>query len=427
LILCFSGHLAKAQFAPPEARIAWGANSAPRADTVTSAAPHPSVARIIVPNRDGMSFGSGTLVDLREKHGLVLTNFHVVDGASDEITVRFPDGFVTGARLLKVDKVWDLAALAIWRPNCRAVPLAKIPPRPGDWLAIAGYGSGTYRFISGRCTQYFAPKPNFPLELVEVSVAARQGDSGGPIFNQQGELAGVLFGASYNTTMGSYCGRVREFLTSVLPADDGRTLLAARPSSAPLGSDGLTPLNAAAQAPNPFAAAPSGAGADATWPPGTAAARANVSSGGFAGSNATPYGASARSTAAPSGAANPFFAGAAPMTPLLGDSSSAAFRSLPSGLPPQPNSAGPHATFDARPVFAPAENSPETRTVARGGSATGANPAAEPSASRVPDDAVQKIWERVAGHTPLEQGKTILAGIGGLTLLVFVLRRFRAN
>ena len=55
---------------------------------------------------------------------------------------------------------------------------------------------------------------------MEVNVAARQGDSGGPIFNARGELAGVLFGSndSFLTgqyTMGSYCGRVRLFVASV--------------------------------------------------------------------------------------------------------------------------------------------------------------------------------------------------------------------
>ena len=43
---------------------------------------------------------------------------------------------------------------------------------------------------------------------------AREGDSGGPIFNERGELAGVLFGSGGGATAGSYAGRVREFLKS---------------------------------------------------------------------------------------------------------------------------------------------------------------------------------------------------------------------
>jgi hypothetical protein len=53
--------------------------------------------------------------------------------------------------------------------------------------------------------------------MVEVSAQARQGDSGGPILNERGELAGVLFGAGFGTTSGSYAGRVKQFLIGVAP------------------------------------------------------------------------------------------------------------------------------------------------------------------------------------------------------------------
>jgi hypothetical protein len=85
-------------------------------------------------------------------------------------------------------------------------------------LTIAGYGSGTYRAVSGPCTQYVAPGVKFPYEMVELAASARQGDSGGPILNSQGELAGVLFGEGRGRTSGSYCGRVQWFLTAVVPA-----------------------------------------------------------------------------------------------------------------------------------------------------------------------------------------------------------------
>ena len=58
---------------------------------------------------------------------------------------------------------------------------------------------------------------NKPYEMVELSVAARQGDSGGPIFNSQGELAGVLWGAGWGTTSGSYSGRVAAFVAAIMP------------------------------------------------------------------------------------------------------------------------------------------------------------------------------------------------------------------
>jgi hypothetical protein len=165
----------------------------------------------------------------------VVTNWHVVHDATSAVEVVFPNGFRSHAWPLKVDQDWDLAALVIWRPSIDPVPLAAVPPRPGDWLTIHGYGQGQYRIATGRCTQYYAPHANFPLEMVELDVAARQGDSGGPIFNQRGELAGVLFGAGQGTTLGSFGPRVGSFLSTLAPdigqvRDQAEVAVAERPA-----------------------------------------------------------------------------------------------------------------------------------------------------------------------------------------------------
>lgn len=183
----------------------------------TSQQPHPAVARIVVPEGDATSYGSGTLVDVRDQYGLVVTNWHVVRDGTGEVEVIFPDGFRSKARPLKVDADWDLAALVIWRPSAAAVKLAASAPQPGEQLTICGYGSGNYRAATGRCTQYYAPSMDLPQHMVELDVEARQGDSGGPIFNSRGELAGVLFGAGQGTTLGSFGGRVENFLASLAP------------------------------------------------------------------------------------------------------------------------------------------------------------------------------------------------------------------
>ena len=183
---------------------------------------HPAVARVSAPGRDTISFGSATLVAVNENHGLVITNWHVVSEAIGPVIITFPDGFRSTGTVQKVDKEWDLAAVAIWRPTATPVKLAAQAPQPGELLTIAGYGSGSYRSVTGRCTQYVAPNQTFPFEMVELAAAARQGDSGGPIFNERGELAGVLFGTGQGRTAGSYCGRVRWFLDDVIAASAGR-------------------------------------------------------------------------------------------------------------------------------------------------------------------------------------------------------------
>jgi S1-C subfamily serine protease len=209
--------------------------TAPHAAPHATATPHPAVARIIVPEQGATAFGSGTLVDVRDEFGLVVTNWHVVRDSQGVVEVKFPGGFRSYARPLKVDSDWDLAALVIWRPPIEPVKMATHPPRPGEPLTIHGYGQGQYRIAAGRCTAYYAPRVNFPQEMVELNVEARQGDSGGPIFNDRGELAGVLFGAGQGNTLGSYAPRVSNFLATLAPDigganDQAQVAIADRPA-----------------------------------------------------------------------------------------------------------------------------------------------------------------------------------------------------
>jgi len=181
---------------------------------------HPAVVRVVVPEGRSMSLGSGALVAVSEDYGLVVTNWHVVRDGHAAATVVFPDGFRSAATVVRVDRDWDLAALVIWRPRVQPIPLAPRRPGIGEPLWIAGYGRGSYRIVPGRCTHYLSPGGRLPFDMIELSAGARQGDSGGPILNQRGELAGVLFGAAWGKTSGSHCLRVRQFLDPVLDRFD---------------------------------------------------------------------------------------------------------------------------------------------------------------------------------------------------------------
>ena len=77
----------------------------------TSQQPHPAVARIVVPEGDATSYGSGTFVDVRDHYGLIVTHWHVVRDGTGEVEVIFPDGFRPKARPLKLDAEWYLQAL----------------------------------------------------------------------------------------------------------------------------------------------------------------------------------------------------------------------------------------------------------------------------------------------------------------------------
>ncbi len=131
--------------------------------------PYPAVVRVIAPERNGASLGSGTLVDVSDKHGLVITNWHVVKDAAGNVLVSFPDGFQSPGYVIKTDRDWDLAAVAIWRPRVAPMRIAADAPRPGDWLTIAGYGAGNYLAQTGPCTQYMSPEnEDFLMRLSEL-------------------------------------------------------------------------------------------------------------------------------------------------------------------------------------------------------------------------------------------------------------------
>jgi S1-C subfamily serine protease len=208
----------------PAMPAAWGmatpAQSAWRPDLfadylLTGQTPHPSVARIVAPDEGGVSLGSGVLVDANQSQGLVLTNWHVIRDTRTAVLVQFPDGFQSAGTVIRYDEAWDLAALVIWKPQVAPIQIADRPPQIGEQLTIAGFGRGAYRAQTGPCTDYLSPGTGYTKELVELAATARQGDSGGPILDADGRLAGVLFGQNEGRTIGSCSTRLRAFLGSV--------------------------------------------------------------------------------------------------------------------------------------------------------------------------------------------------------------------
>lgn len=202
---------------------------------VTGQTPRPAVARIVAPDAGGTSVGSGVLVDANASQALVLTNAHVVRECRGAVLVQFPNGFQSAGTVLRRDDAWDLAAIVIWRPEIPPVTIAQGLPEVGEPLTIAGYGRGPYREQTGPCTQYLSPGSGLPNELVELLATARQGDSGGPILNGRGEVAGILFGEGDGRTIGAAASRVRGFLQEVgsLGFDPARLVNAAGSPAAP--------------------------------------------------------------------------------------------------------------------------------------------------------------------------------------------------
>ncbi len=160
----------------------------------TSAA---SVGRIIgVAEQCGQSqSGSGFAVSPTR----VVTNAHVVAGVA-EPSVEMPDGAVAAGRTVYFDPSNDLALLAV-------DPLQAAPLSVGDGLGIGdsayvmGYPAGG-PFSAGpavvqardvsQVNNIYGSSPS-EMEIFQLNADVRQGNSGGPLIDQSGEVAGVVF------------------------------------------------------------------------------------------------------------------------------------------------------------------------------------------------------------------------------------------
>lgn len=180
-------------------------------------AKHPAVVSVKCPASGGVTdWGTGTLIDCGCERSFVITNNHVVRDVVGNPIVIFPNGSSYYGDIIKTDKVWDLALVEIIPPGVPGVKLAGETPKLGERLTIIGYGArpdDNYREASGPLVGWAMPMNNPNSYFMNIGVAARNGDSGGPILNEKGELSGVLWGSNGETS-GTYCGQIQTFLRS---------------------------------------------------------------------------------------------------------------------------------------------------------------------------------------------------------------------
>ena len=179
-------------------------------------------------------FGSGCYVAEMGEFGIVLTNWHVVSEAVGPLLVKF-SRFETPGIVIMADTVWDIAAIVIYRPPFLPFPISLEVPQLGDELWVAGFGQQSdlsgYQVSSGPVLGYGRPnepseegegtkwrggpdsKATLPCETIQIGTGVRYGDSGGPIINKYGELAGILWGSDGHLAMGTFCLRLQAFLT----------------------------------------------------------------------------------------------------------------------------------------------------------------------------------------------------------------------
>src|SRR5436305_3456901 len=138
------------------------------------------------------SLGSGFIVDTS---GIAVTNNHVIADA-DELNIIMNDGSKIKATLVGVDKKTDLAVLKLTTP---AEPLVAVKfcdsdkLRLGEWVIAIGNpfslgGTVTAGIVSARNRDINqGPYDSY----IQTDAAINRGNSGGPLFNLEGEVIGV--------------------------------------------------------------------------------------------------------------------------------------------------------------------------------------------------------------------------------------------
>ena len=180
-----------------------------------------AVVRVICLDRDGShSYGSGVLVRWG-KRVVVLTARHVIQDAT-RIMVRFHTGRQCRAKLIQVDRQWDCAVLEITPPmdvEPAEVALGQSAMfREGDRLESCGYGpDGQLACNTGRFLGYRgSTQTGNVLDWLAISGHSRGGDSGGPMFNAEGKVVGVVWGGTSVSNVSRDAPRV-----AVVGAGDG--------------------------------------------------------------------------------------------------------------------------------------------------------------------------------------------------------------
>jgi S1-C subfamily serine protease len=157
------------------------------------------------------SLGTGVIVDADAD---ILTALHVVEGATS-VTVTFADGMTVEARVFARQPDNDIAALrAMGHPDQMAVATLGNANalNVGDDAIVIGNPFGLTRslstgVISGLHRSIQPTGASKPMnELIQFDASVNPGNSGGPLFNRDGDVVGIVSGLANPNGQASFAG-----------------------------------------------------------------------------------------------------------------------------------------------------------------------------------------------------------------------------
>ena len=166
----------------------------------------------------GVSYGSGFVLT---EDGYVVTNYHVVEGASS-VNVVMVSGASHAAQIVGYDSTNDVAVLKIQASGLNAVELGSSSDLiVGDQVVAIGNPLGeltstlTSGYVSGK--ERTVSTDGTVINMIQTDAAINSGNSGGPLFNMKGQVIGITT-AKYSGSSSS--GATIEGIGFAIPIDD---------------------------------------------------------------------------------------------------------------------------------------------------------------------------------------------------------------
>ena len=151
----------------------------------------PNGPQFRVPRGNGVvrGLGSGFIVS---SDGTILTNAHVVDGATD-VTVKLTDRREFTAKVIGSDKKSDIAVIKIDAKNLPVVSFGSSEKlNVGEWVVAIGSPFGFENSVTaGIVSAKSRALPTDSYPFIQTDVPVNPGNSGGPLFNLNGEVVGI--------------------------------------------------------------------------------------------------------------------------------------------------------------------------------------------------------------------------------------------